>query len=282
VPWRGQKNTNIIAGMAAVDAADDAVVLLDADILPQPWWLSATASPAILGTHDIVTGFRWQLLEGRGVVGHLVAWIDRMGAVLILPSRFGLVWGGTVGLSRRAVAVLDLPRLLDRALVDDLTIGLAGRRAGLKLLSRGAITVPTPYDGDARSQLRFMRRQLQVVRICQPWLWLLLMAVSHLSVLGWLYLLLLPNPAALLLLAGCGTIRAVAHAGIAVRVGVRDSLRDNLAQLLVGAVAPLADALVCGLSWTMLWTHRVRWRHVEYQVDGPEAVRVIARFPPLG
>jgi len=121
VPWRGQKNTNLIAALAAlaalaaVDEADDAVVLLDGDIRPQPWWLSAAASPAIEATHDVVTGFRWQLLPGRGPVGHLVAWIDRMGAVLILPPRFGLVWGGTVGLSRRVVARLDLPRLLDQA-----------------------------------------------------------------------------------------------------------------------------------------------------------------------
>ena len=34
-----------------------------------------------------------------------------------------------------------------------------------------AITVPTPNDGDAAAQLRFMRRQLQVVRICQPGFW---------------------------------------------------------------------------------------------------------------
>lgn len=286
VPWRGQKNTNIITGIAAVDALDDAVVLMDADIRPQPWWLSAAASPAILGSHDIVTGFRWQLLQDRGFVGQVIAWIDRMGAVLILPPRFGLVWGGTVGLSRRAVAALDLPRLLDRALVDDLTIGQGAKRAGLRLLSRGAITVPTPNDGDAPAQLRFMRRQIQVIRICQPWLWLALMLVSHLAVFGWLFMLFqLPDPAALALLgllSACGVVRALAHAGIAARIGAPDPWRGLLVQLCIGALPPLADGLLAGLCWTMLRTRRVRWRHVEYQVDGPEAVRVVARFKPLG
>ncbi|WP_149537647.1 glycosyltransferase family 2 protein [Siccirubricoccus phaeus] len=286
VPWRGQKNTNIIKGISLVDEEDDAAVLLDADIRPQPWWLSAAASPAILGTHDIVTGFRWQSLEGRGLIGHLVAWIDRMGAVLILPPRFGLVWGGTVGLSRRALAVLDLPRLLDRALVDDLTIGQAARRRGLRVLPRGAITVPTPKDGDTMDQLRFMRRQLQVVRICQPGFWTLLMGVSHLSVLGWLYALSqAPAPWALLLLgmfAASGVTRAVAHAGIGARIGARDSRPALAVQMLAGALPPLADGLVALLGWSMLRTRLVRWRHVEYRVEGPEAVRVVARFPPLG
>lgn len=261
-------------------------MLLDGDIRPQPWWLSAAASPAILGTHDVVTGFRWQLLRGRGPVGHLVAWIDRMGAVLILPPRFGLVWGGTVGLSRRAVARLDLPRLLDRALVDDLTIGEGVRREGLRLLPRGALTVPTPAEGGARAQLAFLRRQLQVVRICQPGFWCALMAVMHLSGAGWLLALLsLPDPAALALLlglSGCGVVRACAHSAIGARVGAPDAPAGRAAQALIGAVPPLADGLVAALGWTMLRARRVRWRHVEYEVRGPRAVRVVARLPHAG
>ncbi len=283
VSWRGQKNTNLIAGIAAVDARDDAVVLLDGDIRPQPWWLSAAASPAIAGTHDVVTGFRWQMLEGRGLIGHMVAWVDRMGAVLILPSRFGAVWGGTVGLSRRAVAVLDLPRLLDRALVDDLTIGMAAKRRGLVFLARGAIVLPTPTEGDDAAQLRFMRRQLQVIRICQPLLWWPLMAAAHLSVIGWfLAVLALPDPAAIAILAGitaCGVARSVCHSGIGARIGARDPLAGRLVQALVGALPPLSDGLIAALGWTMLRPRRLRWRHVVYRVDGPEAVRVLARLP---
>ncbi|HYZ32702.1 MAG TPA: hypothetical protein VE684_10540 [Crenalkalicoccus sp.] len=283
VPWRGQKNTNLIAGLAAVDEEDEAVVLLDGDIRPQPWWLSAAASPAIAGTHDVVTGFRWQLLEGRGLVGHVVAWIDRMGAVLILPPRFGLVWGGTVGLSRRALAVLDLPRLLDRALVDDLTIGRAAKRAGLRFLPRGAITVPTPGEGPARVQLAFMRRQLQVVRICRAPFWCVLVGIAHLSVFGWLSALAaLPDAGAALLLAGlsgCGAVRALCHSAIGARVGAPDPPGGRLLQALVGALPPLADGMIAALGWTMLRPRRLRWRHVVYEVDGPQAVRVVARLP---
>ncbi len=287
VPWRGQKNTNLIAALAAVDDRDDAVVLCDGDIRPQPWWLSAAASPAIAGTHDVVTGFRWQGLEGRGLAGHLVAWIDRAAAVLILPPRLGLVWGGTIGLSRRALAVLDLPRLLDRALVDDLTIGAAAVRAGLVLLPRGAILVPTPAEpGPARAEIAFLRRQLLVARLCRPGCFLALMLVANLSALGWLAaLLLLPDPTALavlLLLSACGLARACAAAGIGVRVGAPDTPRLRLAQALIGAVPALPDGLLAGLGWTLLRPRRLRWRHLDYAVQGPEAVRVLHRVPHAG
>jgi hypothetical protein len=287
VPWRGQKNTNLLAGFAAVDVEDDAVVLLDADILPQPWWLSALASPAMTGEYHIVTGFRWQLLHGRGLVGHAVAFIDRMAAVLVLPPRFGLVWGGSVGLSRRALAVLDLPRLLDRALVDDLTIGEAAKRHGLRFLARGALVVPTPAeDGSSRAQWAFLRRQIQVVRICQPGFWCCLMAMAHLSALGWLAALLaLPDPRAavmLLGLSGFGALRALLHARLGARIGAPDAPAGIAAQAMVGAVPPLADGLLAALGWTMLRPRRLRWRHVEYEVRGPRSVRVLRRFPHGG
>ena len=286
VPWRGQKNTNLLAGFATVDADDDAVALLDADIRPQPWWLSALATPAITGEYDVVTGFRWQLLRGRGPVGHVVAFIDRAAAVLVLPPRFGLVWGGSVGLSRRALAVLDPPALLDRALVDDLTIGEAAKRRGLRLLARGALVVPTPAEGGWRAQWAFMRRQIQVVRICQPAFWCCLMGLAHLSVFGWLgALLALPDPAAaamLLGLSGFGAARAVLHARLGARIGAPDSPRGLAAQVAVGALPPLSDGLLAVLGWTMLRPRRLRWRHVEYEVRGPRAVRVLRRFPHGG
>lgn len=277
----GQKNANLIAAFAAIDAEDDAVVMCDADIRPQGWWLSAAATPALAGTHDVVTGFRWQLLEGRGLAGHLVAWLDRMAATLIAPPRFGLVWGGTVGLSRRALAVLDLPRLLADVLVDDLTIGQAARQRGLRIMSRGALTVPTPSEGSALGQVRFMRRQLQIVRVCNPRGWAAVMLVFHLLAGSWIAAaLLLPDQlalVALLLAAACGLLRVLAQRRIGALVGVQDPPAGTAAQAMLGALPVLPDLLACALGWTMLRSRRMRWRHVEYEITGVNRVRVVAR-----
>jgi hypothetical protein len=146
--------------------------------------------------------------------------------------------------------------------------------------------VPTPSEGGARAQIRFLRRQLQVVRLCQPGFWVALMGLMHLSVFGWIAALAaLPHPGAwalLLALSGCGVVRAVANAGIAARVGVPDPPWGRVVQALVGAVPPLADGLVAALGWTMIRARRLRWRHVEYEVRGPNQVRVVARHPHAG
>jgi hypothetical protein len=47
-------------------------------------------------------------------------------------------------------------------------------------------------------------------------------------------------------------------------------------------VPPLVDGLLAALGWTMLRARRLRWRHVEYEVRGPNAVRVVARHPHAG
>lgn len=276
VAWRGQKSTNLIAGLAAIDDADEAVVLLDADIRPQRWWLSALASPVFDDTHDLVSGHRWQLLGGRGPLGHLVAWNDRNAAAMRLPTRWGLVWGGSVGLSRRALVALDLPALLDRALVDDHLIGAAARAAGLRLLVRGALTVPTPAEGGDRAQVAFYRRQLAVLRISRPWLWLAVTGAAHLSALGWLVAIVVAPPLAVALSA-TGIARALLHRAIGARVGIVDPVRGTLAQCLVGAVPPLGDGLVAALGWWNLRPRRLRWRHVTYEVRGAADVRVLTR-----
>ena len=54
-----QKCWNQIAALQRLDGRDDAIILLDADIEPPPWWLSVLASPVLAGKADIVTGYRW-------------------------------------------------------------------------------------------------------------------------------------------------------------------------------------------------------------------------------
>jgi hypothetical protein len=91
---RSQKATNMIAGLRRIDDHDDALVLLDADILPQDQWLSWLATPALNGTAEVVTGYRWHALDGAGPARHLVA-RRRLG------PRLGRV-GGTLPRGTRA------------------------------------------------------------------------------------------------------------------------------------------------------------------------------------
>jgi hypothetical protein len=277
-PHRSQKATSLIAGLARLDARDQAVVLLDADIRPQPWWLSALATPALAGEADLVSGYRWQVVErGAGPLRQLVTWLDR---ALALAPRFGgsrMVWGGSIAIAAAALPALDLPRALDRTLSTDCAIGGRAAEAGLRVLTRRAVMLPTPAEGGERDTWRFLRRQLQILRIYRPAWWALIALVLHAEAMA--------LPLALLALGGegmalaflaavvaAGLFRAGADAWIGARIGAPPG-----AQWAVALLPILAAPALCVLAWQSASWRRVRWRHVEYEVRGPFDVRVRRR-----
>ncbi|WP_431284972.1 methyltransferase domain-containing protein [Humitalea sp. 24SJ18S-53] len=276
---RGQKCTNLIAGFRQVDALDDAVVMLDGDILPQPWWLSTLAGPLLSGRHHIVTGYRWPCPVAPGALTQIVVWFDRCMATLPRLQRLALVWGGSLGFSRQALAVLDLPNVLDGALSDDLAIASAARRAGIHVLTRLVLQLPTPYEADTPG---FMRRQMQIIHLCRPWLWRTALAVNLLDALGWAALLILAvsSPLALgllVLLLGFRLLRWWLNDRLARVIEAPDSPANRSAQLWVALAAPVCIWLILALMLGAWPRRRIAWRHVTYALDGPDKVRVIRR-----
>lgn len=282
---RSQKATNMMAACARVDADDDALVLLDADILPQDHWLSWLATPAMNGAADVVTGYRWHALDGAGPGRHVVAWLDRS---LALGPRFlasGLVWGGSVAISREAFARMDLAGALSRTFSTDGAISRRARAMGLRVLTRRAVLLPTPPEGGDREAIAFKTRQLQIVHVYVPSLWVWLGVAVHAEALA--------LPVALLGLAGdavalgflaaiaaAGLARAVLHDRVTRAVGIREDVAARLAQLALGVLAPVTAPAAAALFWTSARTRVIRWRHIDYEVLGPEQVRVLRRRTP--
>lgn len=282
---RSQKATNMIAALARVDAQDDALVLLDADILPQDHWLSWLATPALNGAADVVTGYRWHALDGARVGRHVVAWLDRS---LALGPRFlasGLVWGGSVAISRDALAKMDLADALGRTFSTDGAISRRARALGLRVLTRRAVLLPTPPEGGDREAIAFKKRQLQIVRVYVPSLWVWLGAALHAEALALpLLLVALAGSATawwfLAAVMAVGGLRALLHDQVTRAVGIREGMPARLAQVVLGAFAPFTAPAVVALFWTSARTRVIRWRHVEYEVLGPERVRVLRRHTP--
>ena len=282
---RSQKATNMIAALARVDAHDDALVLLDADILPQATWLSWLATPALNGAADLVTGYRWHALDGAGPARHVVAWLDR---ALALGPRFvasGLVWGGSVAIARDALARMDLPGALARTFSTDGAISRRARQLGLRVLTRRAVLLPTPPEGGDREAIAFKTRQLQIVHVYVPRLWAWLGAVLHAEALALpLALLALAGDAIaaafVALLMAMGFARAVLQDHVTRRIGIVEGAPARLLQIAIGTCVPLTSAAVAALFWTSARTRVIRWRHVEYEVLGPDEVRVLRRHAP--
>lgn len=277
---QAQKCRNQQAALATLTDDDDVIVLMDADIRPQTWWLSALASPIAEGRFDLVGGRRWQRVEAAGVGPHLIAAIDR--GINLLPQ-FGenawlMVWGGSAALSRAAVKAIDLEGVLQGTLSDDLSLAAAARAHGLRVLMRGVLLVPSPCCLSLSDAWRFGRRQYQICRIYRPGVWALAAGAVHLRLAAWgAALAFSPEVlamSALAVMAALGVARQLLVAEIARRCGAPDPLRVRLAQAALGAAQPVVDVFHASVILGSARTRVVSWSHVDYLVDRSGAISV--------
>jgi len=283
---RGQKCTNILAALTRLTADDRFVVMLDADICPQSWWLGALVAPLATGDADLVNGYRGLVPKPPTLASVLVAHIDRALAVLPRLAPAGIVWGGSLALTRETLEILDLARTLDREVVEDLPIGGRVAETGLRLLTRRALRVPTPMRGRWRELWSFGRRQGQFVRLYRPRLWCcasLIATADFLArvVLAW-HLLAEGSPPALrvlALVAALGSVATEFRRAVGRRIGVADGLVCTTYQhLLTWAILPIG-AWYISLIWASAFTSVVRWAHVQYSLDRSGRVLAAQRHP---
>jgi hypothetical protein len=283
-PLRSQKCTNVLAALAQLDADDAYIVLLDADIRPQPWWLAMLVAPLAARRADVVNGYRWPVPTRTSLGTILVSAIDRAVAVLPRVRWTRSAWGGSLAFTRNALAALDLPNTIGHALTEDLPIGDRAAQTGLRMLTRRAIRPPTPLAGNLRDVWRFARRQYQLIRLYRPGLWCfaafvvttdLAARIALLSkVLGWR-----PALPAILVVACLGSIATEIRLTIGRKLGVTDRIGFRLAQHLLGWTILAAPMFHASVIWGGAVTSPVIWRHVRYVVDNTGQVIDVARRP---
>ena len=283
-PLRSQKCTNLLAAVTHLDADDAYIVLLDADIRPQPWWLSALVGPLAAGRADIVNGYRWPVPAALTLGAALISGIDRAIAVLPRVTQTRPIWGGSLALTRHALKVLDLPRTIGRTLTEDLPIGDRAAETGLRVLTRRAIRPLTPLDGNLGDLWRFGRRQYQLIRLYRRGLWRFAAFVVTTDLAARFVLLATAAvsgvaPGALLVIAALGSIAAEIRLAIGRKLDAPDRASFRVAQhLLVWTILP-APAFHASVIWGSVVTSRVVWRHISYYVDKTGRVVDVSRRP---
>jgi hypothetical protein len=283
---QAQKCRNQQAALALVDEKDAAVVLMDNDIVPQSWWLSALVSPLVDDHSDLVTGHRWQQVARHRLGAHLVTAIDR--ALTLMPrpgsASTSVVWGGSVGISRSAAMRMDLAGSLERTLSDDLSLAEYATAAGLRTLTRGALLIPSPTALDLPSAWRFAVRQYRIGHIYRPWLWRLALLGIGLRLAIWgvaLYHLLVLGTFAWAAagLAVLAILKQYLVGEVARRIDMPDPLPVRLVQWLLGLAQPLVDVFHFAVLVAAGSTRRVIWGHVVYEIADPYSIEVKERLP---
>ena len=277
----GQKSRNLLAGLALIDDEDDAIVMLDADIMPSSEWLSHLASPVLKGQHDVVSGYRWQWMAAWSPARLMMAAIDRSIALLPRVPGHAMPWGGSVALGKNALKHIDHQNWLGRSISDDCALGLEIDRLGLRLLVRRVLLLKTPLEGTFASLWLFGRRQYQMIRFYFPGFFWLALLTASLRMLAWIVLIFSWRfPYAW---AGVAAMYGAALLGVLLQwevmraMDLKDASMGFLPGLMTVLMRPLADLVHLTLIFGSVATDRVVWGHVRYRVRGRTHVRVESR-----
>lgn len=264
---RGQKVQNLLAALRALRPDDAAVVTLDADTLPPPGMLRALLRPVLTGQGAIASGYRWVLpAPGAGWAAAALSLIETGIATLPRSAGWNICWGGATAIGREALDRLDLPRLWDRAMSDDLVLTRAARAAGLLVYAPLTVRPPSPVGGDAGGVMEYGVRQYRLLRLHVPVFWPLAGIALLLPLLG--------GAVAIMATAG-GDAAALGCLGLAAMLhGLRIRLRGAIADAVLppaaaaGARHVLARGLwlrpAAGLLALAAWAGSARGRDIAW------------------
>lgn len=240
----GQKVHKLRAALRALRPGDRWLVFVDADIEPPARLVGRLLFPLVRGKADIVTGYRLLLPEGAGMAA-LVGAVEMQLATLPRSANATMPWGGAMAMSRAVADRLDLDAVLAGKLSDDLSIGLAGWRAKLRLRPVRDLLIASPVAGGIGDLLGFGVRQYRHIVTNSIGMWAIATGVVAMQSAGWLWAL------------GWGGWSAVAtgYGGAWTRAILRSRIIGTVLEPAQAAKAHRSLVWDAALPFVVTWAH---------------------------
>jgi hypothetical protein len=281
----GQKTTNLRAAVATLTPQDEILVLADADIWPEPDWLSRLVEPLVADEADAVSGFAWLIVkDGRWSSYVLTAMAASIATVPRLPM-LNPCWGGSTAMRQQTFRDLDIAEEWRGTLSDDLQLTNVVQAAGGRIAAPREILLRTAIKtGGFAAVTAEARRWFMLVRVYMPGTYVITLAAMTFAALGWitavLGTLMLWRAAAVVLVLALvlNWLRARGRALLVRRVWGEAGAAENAQYLrLDPLVSPIATILNAIYGWSALRMKRTTWAGITYEINGPQDVLVLKR-----
>jgi ceramide glucosyltransferase len=281
----GQKTTNLRAAVATLTPEDEILVLADADIWPEPDWLSRLIEPLVAGEADAVSGFTWLIVKDRRLSSYVLTAMAASIATIPRLPMLNPCWGGSTAMRQQMFRDLNIAEQWRGTLSDDLQLtnvvqSARGRIAAPReILLRTAIKTGGFADVAAEA-----RRWFMLVRIYVPGTYAITLAAMTFAALGWVAavvgtLALRLDAAVVLALALLlNWLRAKGRGLLVRRLWGEAGLTENARYLrLDPLVSPIATILNAIYGWSALRMKHTTWAGITYEVNGAQDVQVLKR-----
>jgi cellulose synthase/poly-beta-1,6-N-acetylglucosamine synthase-like glycosyltransferase len=280
---------NLTAAVEQVDEQFDVLVFTDSDGRPPRRWLTRLVAPLADANVGAATTFRWLFPRRGGFWSALAAAWSASAATYLGEHKRNFCWGGGTAIKHQRFDQLRVLNSWRGTASDDYVLTHALQNNGLRIVFAPECLVPSPCAFDLRTFFEFTNRQLVITRIYAPRLWGTAL-IGHLFycatiLVGIASLALstlngLPSLQFLVLVSIPPIFAAVR--GILRLVAVLELLPELREQLLkVGWVwvllAPLVPFVYVYNSLAAVFTRKITWRGIRYELVSPFRTRIIAR-----
>jgi len=179
-----QKIHNLLYCYQKITDGIDILAFADSDISVRSDWLSHLVWPLRQSKTGVATGYRWFVPKKNNLASLALSAINARVAQLLGNTLFNQAWGGSMAVRVEVFRRLGLDKIWPKTLSDDLALGCAVKKAGMKVAFVPACLVASYESATWRELFEFARRQLLITRVCAPRTWLFGLFSSLYSVLG--------------------------------------------------------------------------------------------------
>lgn len=284
-----QKIENLREAVLHADKRSKVFAFADSDARPQKDWLRYLVAPLEDSSTGATTGYRWFISKHRTFASEMrSAWNASIASALGPNTKSNFCWGGSMAIRRETFDAVDMREQWRGTLADDLAVTRAVNDAGLKIVFVPQALTPSVADCTFAELVEFTTRQIKIVRVCEPKLWLMTLFGSTLfnSVLIAAFLIVVLSATNdLMVAAALATILLVFAFSIgkawlrlkAVKLALKSHEQEVEKQFLTQNTLWLLTGLLFSCnSVAALFSRRITWRGITYELKSPTETVIIA------
>jgi cellulose synthase/poly-beta-1,6-N-acetylglucosamine synthase-like glycosyltransferase len=285
----GEKVNNLRAAILKATDAFDVFVFVDSDGRPGRNWLARIVAPLSESDLGAVTTFRWFFPQTGGFWSALASAWNAPAATYLGEHHQNFCWGGGTAIRRDTFERSNVMEFWNGSVSDDLSLTHALRQSRLPILFAPECMVPTMFDCDAPGLLEFTNRQIVITRVYEKRLWAL-GGLAHAFYCGAIVMgfglffsnLITGATALQLLFLALAPPTLSMGRGVLRLAAIMELLPEWKSRLLADGwiwtfLAALAPFLALWNTLVALFSRKIRWRGIRYQLLSPGQTRIVLR-----
>lgn len=179
-----QKIHNLLYAYKKIPANTEILAFADSDIDAKPNWMAHLVYPLRKSKNGLASGYRWFVPSKNNFASLALSAMNAKICQMLGNTRLNLAWGGSMGITVDNFKKLNIEKVWEKSLSDDLSISRCVRKTGLKIAFVPACMIASYQQTTWQQLWEFCRRQFIITRIYSPSMWLFGLISALLAVAG--------------------------------------------------------------------------------------------------